>query len=69
MRQRHRTDETLSSAGASILDLLDHLITQGVLVDGELVLGLANVDLVNVRLSVVLCAADRIPLAPEGACP
>ena len=52
-------------ADASILELLDHLISEGVLVDGELVLGVANVDLVNIRLSALLSAADRAPPSPE----
>ncbi len=34
------------------------------LVDSEVMLGLADVDLVYLRLSVLLCAADR--LLPPG---
>jgi hypothetical protein len=44
----------------SLLDLVDHVLTKGVVVNGDLVLGVADVDLVYVRLSAVLCAADRI---------
>ena len=50
----------LDSPDESLLDLVDSLLDQGVVLDGELVLGLADVDLVYVRLSVVLAAADRI---------
>jgi hypothetical protein len=35
-----------------------------VVLDGELVLGLADVDLIYLRLSVLLVAADRV-LAPR----
>jgi hypothetical protein len=43
-----------------LLDVVDNLLNQGVVLDGELVLGVAGVDLVYLRLSAVLCAADRI---------
>jgi hypothetical protein len=36
------------------------VLNKGVVITGELVLGVAGVDLVYLRLSVVLCAADRV---------
>jgi hypothetical protein len=45
---------------ASLLDLLDNVLTRGIIVSGDLVLGLADVDLIYLRLSVLLCAADRV---------
>lgn len=50
----------LESPDRSLLDLVDSLLDKGVVLDGELVLGLADVDLVYVRLGVLLAAADRI---------
>jgi hypothetical protein len=50
----------LDSANESLLDLVDSLLDKGVVLDGELVLGLADVDLVYVRLGVLLAAADRV---------
>ena len=44
----------------TVLDLLDNLLTKGVLATGDVVLGVAGVDLIYLRLSTVLCAADRI---------
>ena len=44
----------------SLLDLVDSLLDKGVVLDGEIVLGLADVDLVYLRLSVLLAAADRV---------
>jgi hypothetical protein len=44
--------------------VLDNLLTKGVVLNAELVLALADVDLVYVRLSALLCAADRI--LPSG---
>jgi hypothetical protein len=50
----------LEEADASLLDLVDNVLTKGVVIDGEIVLGLAGVDLVYLRLGAILCAADRI---------
>jgi hypothetical protein len=45
---------------ASLLDIVDHVLTKGIVVTGDLVLGVADIDLIYLRLSAVLCAADRI---------
>ena len=57
-RARSRTPD----ADASLLDIVDHVLTKGVVVSGDVVLALADVDLVYLRLSVLLCAADRLAL-------
>lgn len=44
----------------SLVDVLDNLLNRGVVLNADLVLALANVDLVYVRLSALLCAADRL---------
>ncbi|HZS35074.1 MAG TPA: gas vesicle protein [Methylomirabilota bacterium] len=57
----------MEGADASLLDIVDHLLTKGVVVTGDVVLGLADVDLVYLRLAALLCAADRVlPPAPAG---
>ena len=45
---------------ASLLDVIDSLLNKGVVVNGEVMLSLAGVDLVYLRLSVLLCAADKV---------
>lgn len=55
-----RADAILQTDDASLLDLVDHVLNQGIVVTGDVVLGVANVDLVYVRLSALLCAADRL---------
>jgi gas vesicle protein GvpA/GvpJ/GvpM family len=40
--------------------VVDNLLTKGVVLSGDVMIGLAGVDLIYVRLSVLLCAADRI---------
>ncbi|MDQ3038006.1 MAG: gas vesicle protein [Myxococcota bacterium] len=52
--------EELLPPDTSLLDLVDNLLDKGLLVHGELVLGLAGVDLVYVGLSAVICASDKI---------
>jgi hypothetical protein len=50
----------LDSPDQRLVDLVDGLLDKGVVLDGELVLGLADVDLVYVRIGVLLAAADRV---------
>lgn len=53
-------NEVLETREESLLDVLDHVLNKGVMATGDLTLGVAGVDLVYVRLSAVLCAADRV---------
>ena len=58
--------EVFEGADSSLLDLVDNLLNQGVVVHGEVILGLAGVDLIYLRLSALLCAADRVlPREPK----
>jgi hypothetical protein len=50
----------LEAPESSVLDLLDSLLNKGVLVNGDVTLGVAGIDLIYLRLSSILCAADRI---------
>jgi len=50
----------LESPDQSLVDVVDNLLDKGVVLDGEIVLGLADVDLVYLRLSALLAAADRV---------
>jgi hypothetical protein len=60
-RPRHAEGPAiLEAADASLLDVIDHVLGKGLVVTGDLVLGVANVDLVYVRLTALLCAADRL---------
>ena len=55
----------IDQSDSSLLDVIDNLLNQGVVLTADLVLALANVDLVFIRLSALLCAADRI-FPPDG---
>ena len=45
---------------SSLLDVVDSVLNKGAVVNGDLVLGLANVDLIYAKLSVLLSALDRV---------
>jgi hypothetical protein len=52
-------------AESSLLDVVDNVLNHGVVLQGEIVLGVANVDLIYAKLSVLLAAMDRLSaLAP-----
>ena len=55
-----KAQQILAEADPSLLDLVDHVLNKGVFIEGEVILGLADVDLVYLRLSALLCAADRL---------
>ncbi|HEY3121088.1 MAG TPA: gas vesicle protein [Vicinamibacteria bacterium] len=69
LRRRRRAARAalagLEESGQSLLDVVDHVLNQGVVVTGDVVLGLAGVDLVYLRVSALLCAADRVLPPPE----
>ena len=50
----------LDGVDASLLDIVDHVLNKGIVLTGDLVVGVADIDLVYLRLSAVLCAADRV---------
>jgi hypothetical protein len=56
----------VGEADASLLDIIDNLLTKGVMVNGELILGVADVDLIYLRLSALFCAADHVFPRIEG---
>lgn len=42
----------------SLLDILDHVLSSGVIIHGSLVISLAGVDLVYVGLNVILTSVE-----------
>ena len=64
-------DQVLDAPDSTLLDVLDNLLNKGVMANGDVTLGVAGIDLIYLRLSALLCAADRIlppgdrPVAPR----
>ena len=50
---------------STLVDLIDNLLSKGVMLNADVILALANVDLVYIRLSALLCAADRVLQPPR----
>ncbi len=59
-RRRSGADAVLDSSEASLLDIIDNVLNKGVVLSGDLTIALAQVDLIYARLSLLLCAADRV---------
>lgn len=53
-------EQILGPEDASLLDIVDNLLNKGVVLSGDITIGLAQVDLVYARLSLLLSAADRV---------
>jgi gas vesicle structural protein len=53
----------------SLLDILDHVLNQGVIVRGNLIISLAGVDLVYVGLDVILTSVETALKHMKAALP
>jgi hypothetical protein len=45
---------------SSLLDVVDNVLNKGMVLNGDVILGVANVDLIYVKLSVLLAAMDKV---------
>lgn len=52
--------EMIEGGEHSLLELVDNLLNRGVVLTGEVILGVAGVDLIYLQLSAIFCAADRV---------
>jgi hypothetical protein len=59
-RRTSKAEEILGPEDASLLDIVDNLLNKGVVLTGDLTIGLAQVDLIYARLSLLLSAADLV---------
>ena len=64
-RKGNAADAVLDSRESSLLDVVDNLLNKGVVLSGDAILGVADVDLVYLKLTAILAAADRV-LPPES---
>ncbi len=62
---RPQVAHIIDQSEASLVDVIDNLLNRGVVLNADVILALANVDLVYLRLSALLCAADRVLPAPR----
>ena len=57
---RRKAARIVRRSDTSLLDVLDGLLNKGVVLNADIILALADVDLIYLRLSALLCAADRV---------
>ena len=57
---RVESSSIIAARDTSLVDVIDNLLNRGVVLNADLILALADVDLVYIRLSALLCAADRL---------
>jgi hypothetical protein len=62
----HQAARIIDVSDKSLADVLDSLLNKGVVLNAEVILALANVDLIYIRLSALICAADRVAPPGEG---
>ena len=55
-----QSELVIGTEDASLLDIVDNVLNKGVVLSGDLTIALAQVDLIYARLSLLLCAADRV---------
>jgi hypothetical protein len=68
LRRRQSSDDWLfprivtpsQAREASLLDVVNNVLNRGVVLNGDLILGVANVDLIYAKLSVLLAAVDKL---------
>jgi len=60
MTDERARERLIEEADATLLELVDHVLNKGVVVTGDVMLSIAGVDLVYLRLSALLCAADLL---------
>ena len=59
-RQVPAVERILGPEDPTLLDIVDNVLSKGVMLTGDVSIGLARIDLVYARVSLLLCAADKV---------
>lgn len=59
-------DEVVLNQNSALVDVVDRLIDKGVVLQGDVMLSVADVDLVYLGLKLVLCSVDRLSAPPKS---
>jgi hypothetical protein len=59
-REPTPVERILGDDDASLLDVVDNALNKGVVLTGELTISVAQIDLIYARISLLLCAVDRV---------
>ncbi|NUP09660.1 MAG: gas vesicle protein [Polyangiaceae bacterium] len=52
-------------ANGSLVDLLDRLVDRGVVLTGDLMISVADVELISLQLNVLLASVERLHVEPR----
>lgn len=61
------SEELILNQDASLVEVVDRVIHKGVALEGDVMLSVADVDLIYLGLKLVLCSADRVGDTPFTA--
>ena len=59
--------ETAPAERIALVDLLDRVLAEGVVITGDIVLSVADVDLVTISLRALLASASTFAISTGGA--
>lgn len=62
-------ERIILNQNTSLVDVLDRVLDTGVVVEGNAMLSVADVDLVYLGLKLVLCSVDRLQTPPQASTP
>ncbi|SFG88629.1 Gas vesicle protein [Desulfotomaculum arcticum] len=51
---------SLTEKNVTLLDILDHILDKGVVIKGEVIISIADVDLIYLGLQLVLASVDKV---------
>ncbi|MEW1632916.1 gas vesicle protein [Streptomyces sp. NPDC093801] len=68
MTPADRRDAALPGRQVALVDLLDRLLAGGVVIAGDIVLSIADIDLVRISLRALVCSVATTdgPRPPDG---
>ncbi|WP_431968129.1 gas vesicle protein [Actinacidiphila sp. bgisy160] len=69
MTAADRAPEPLAERQVALVDLLDRLLSGGVVLTGDVVLSIADIDLVRISLRALIVSISERHLSPWGAEP
>jgi len=61
-----KTSRNITKNSVTLLEVLDRVLEKGVVIDGEIILSVADVDLIYLGLKVLLTSVDKVDRMRRG---
>jgi hypothetical protein len=55
-----RVSSVVEEKNVTLLEILDHVLDKGVVIKGEVIISIADVDLIYLGLQLVLASVDKV---------